>query len=50
MSGWRALSDDELRARLWQRGLSPEYAELFIRQRDDAEYADSIDEMLGEED
>lgn len=46
---WQDLSDDELRARLVQRGLSSGRTELLVRARDAEHQADIISELLGPE-
>lgn len=44
---WSELSDDELRARLVQRGVDESAARLLVTHREDALAAKMIAELLG---
>lgn len=46
MSGWRDLADDELAARLTQRGLQDSSVAELVEHRDEDEHAELIDRML----
>lgn len=44
---WDDLSDSELEARLLQRGMDPDFAEAYVRNRE--MYQRYIDKALGED-
>lgn len=44
---WQDLSDDEIRQRLEQRGMSPRGAEYMARRRDNPGMAKAIDDLAG---
>lgn len=46
MGWWRELSDDELRTRLLQRGVNPVLVDRYVAEREDPEYAETIDVLL----
>lgn len=46
---WTQISDSELRAKLEQRGLTPESAWTLVRLRELPDAVDAIDRILGVE-
>lgn len=45
----RELSDDELHARLVQRGVDPTRARTYVRNRDDEDASQVLDDLLRDE-